>query len=162
MEPVLNPVWVAFATGEVQIAQAYQTLFNDGKYVQLTILTKTYDPYYNETIKYPFRTQQIYTPANTRIIKLALRQTMQPGGSGAQLIKLLPRDVTFFAKTGTSDKAIHGYTVLCDGEILVVSYVSYGKNVNGRLELNNTPPIPFESGAGSAGVLAAMIYNELK
>lgn len=144
-----------------EIAQVYQTLFNDGKYVNLTVLTNTFDPYKNLEVKSSINQRRIYDPLNTQIIKSALRQTMQKGGTGVSLINLLPKNRIYFAKTGTSDKSIHGYTVLCDGKTLVVAYTTYGKIIDGRLELNDTPPIPFDSGVKSAGVLAALIYREL-
>ena len=86
---------------------------------------------------------------------------MQPGGTGTSIKRLLPEGKVFYAKTGTSDKAIHGYTVLSDGNILIVAWVSYGQNNNGRLEFNTAQEIPFGSGAKSAGLLAGMIYKHL-
>ena len=84
---------------------------------------------------------------------------MLKGGTGTHITHLLPETIRFYAKTGTSDKAIHGYTVLSDGQLLIVTYVTYGKVTDEHLELNETPPIPFESGVRSAGVLAAYMYR---
>lgn len=76
---------------------------------------------------------------------------MQGGGTGTHFKNLLPKDITFYAKTGTSDKAKHGYTVLSDGETLIVTYISYGIVDHNYLKLGQYP-IPFESGGRSAGV----------
>ena len=74
-------------------------------------------------------------------------------------VRMLPDGRRYYGKSGTSDNAIHGYTILSDGNILVVAYVTYGKVKENYLELNNTPPIPYGSGVRSAGVLAAYLYN---
>ena len=140
------------------IAQAYQALFNNGIYKKLKVLTPDNDS--QDTEKKTENETQIYSVKNDQIIRSALSQTLQPGGTAAYLKGLLPGNKIFFAKTGTSDKAIHGYTVLCDDEILIVVHVSYGKIINGRLELNNAPAIPFGAGGRSAGLLAGLIYCE--
>lgn len=145
----------------LEIAQIYQTIFNDGKYIQLSAIQSAFDPQADELTQYPKIQKQVYSQSNTEIIKGALRQTMQQGGTGTHIISLLPNNKTYYAKTGTSDKSIHGYTVLFDGDILIVTWTSYGKIVDERLELNDTPPIPFGSGVRTAGVLAAMINSEL-
>ena len=77
------------------------------------------------------------------------------------LTPILPKDRTYYIKTGTSDRGIHGYCVLSDGKVLIVSFLTYGKVIGSRLELNDTPAIPFKSGGRTATVLAADIYNEL-
>ncbi|MCG8319013.1 MAG: transglycosylase domain-containing protein [Cytophagales bacterium] len=141
------------------IAQAYQALFNDGRYRELRVFEKAYDPFRTKEQELYQRRKPVYAPENTRIIKEALHHTMLKGGTGTHITHLLPETPRFYAKTGTSDKAIHGYTVLCDGRLLIVSYVTYGKVTGDHLELNETPPIPFESGVRSAGVLAAYIYR---
>lgn len=84
-------------------------------------------------------------------------------GSGVRLKSRLPRNRTFYAKTGTSDKATHGWTVLSDGKLLIVSWVSYASLTKNRLDFNNkSVAIPYGSGSRSAGVLAAMVYKELE
>ncbi|MDN5204578.1 penicillin-binding transpeptidase domain-containing protein [Fulvivirgaceae bacterium BMA10] len=142
------------------IAQAYQTLFNNGRYRELRVFESAYDPYTKKEYEVRHRQKQVYESKNTRTMKEALHHTMLKGGTGTHIVHLLPRTEKFYAKTGTSDKAIHGYTILCDGQLLIVSYVTYGKVTGDHLELNDTPPIPFGSGARSAGVLGAYIYRE--
>ncbi|WAC12393.1 transglycosylase domain-containing protein [Dyadobacter pollutisoli] len=145
-----------------EIAQAYQTLFNDGNYIELTSLLAAYDPDKDTTTNYTVIGKEVYGKLNTQIIRRALEKTMLPGGTGTHIRDLLPQNKRFYAKTGTSDQSTHGYTVLCDGQILVVTWTSYGKVEKGRLELNETPPIPFGSGVRTAGVFGAMIYSELQ
>ncbi|MBK9732382.1 MAG: hypothetical protein IPO83_14085 [Chitinophagaceae bacterium] len=144
-----------------EIAQAYQTLFNGGQCLQLSVFSSAYDPYKNTTQQFNQKQRQVYNHDNADLIATALNNAMQTGGTGTHIKSLLPQDVTFYVKTGTSDEAKHGYTVLCDGETLIVTYISYGKVENDYLKLGQLP-IPFESGGRSAGVLAADIYNELK
>ena len=144
-----------------EITQAYQALFNEGKYTRLTTLKSAYDPLHDKELVYGRISQQIFEPSNARTIVNALRKTMMKGGTGEILVKYLPPDRTYYAKTGTSEGSIHGYTVLSDGRTLIITYVTYGKVVNQRLELNDTPAIPYHSGVKSAGILATLIYNEL-
>lgn len=144
------------------IAQSYQVLFNDGNFIKLHFLQSSYGINKKEMTKYAAPQSQLYSSTNTQTIRTALRQTMATGGTGSHIVGLLPQGKTYYAKTGTSDNSIHGYTVLCDGEILVVAWTSYGKIVNDHLELNATPSIPFESGVRSAGILSALIYSELQ
>ncbi len=139
------------------IAQAYQTLLNDGIYKELSVFNSVYDPANMKREQIPQKSRQVYQKA--AILKNAMHHTMLQGGTGTHMLHLLPGTRQFYAKTGTSDKAIHGYTVLSDGRILIVSYVTYGKVIDNHLELNATPPIPHGSGVRSAGILAAMIYN---
>lgn len=141
------------------MAQVYQVLFNEGRQIELSIFKEYYNRYNfsNEKIRKVERT--IYSRENVFIIKSALRGTMLPDGTGYHLRSLLPPGRTYYAKTGTTDGALHGHTVLSDGDIMIVTWVSYGKVENG-LELNQTPAIPYSSGGHSAGVLAAMVYNQ--
>jgi len=144
-----------------EIAQAYQTLFNGGKYLQLSVYSSAFDPLTNETKKFNQSQRQVYNNDNADLIATALNNAMQARGTGTHIKSMLPQDITFYVKTSTSDEAKHGYTVIYDGEILIVTYVSYGRIENEHLSLG-VIPIPFESGGRSAGVLAADIYNELK
>lgn len=144
-----------------EIAQAYQTLFNRGQYLQLSVFPSTYNPLTENTEKFNQRGQQVYSQENADLIVQALTNAMKDGGTGTPFKNLLPQGITFYAKTGTSDGARHGYTVLSDGNTLVVSYVSYGRIENEHLSLG-VMPIPFESGGKSAGVLSALIYYELQ
>ena len=143
------------------IAQAYQTLLNNGSYRQLTALNSVYDPIENETNFYSPVQKQIYSEENAEAISIALTHSLEVGGTAHHLKKLLPANKTFYAKTGTTDGYRHGYTVLSDGNILIITYVTYGKVVNDQLSLG-LAPIPFLSGGRSAGILAALIYNEIE
>ncbi len=142
------------------IAQAYQTLFNNGRFRELKVFEKAYDPFNVEEGPVRYKQKPVYKAKNALVIKEALHHTMLKGGTGTHINHLLPNSKKFYAKTGTSDKGIHGYTILSDGKLLIVSYATYGKIQNKHLELNDTPPIPFESGVRSAGILAAFIYDE--
>ncbi len=142
------------------IAQAYQTLFNNGRYRELKVFEKAFNPFNTKSNPIKYKQKPVYEFHNAQAIKKALHHTMLKGGTGTHINHLLPKSTKFYAKTGTSDKGIHGYTILSDGKILIVSYATYGRIKDQHLELNDTPPIPFESGVRSAGVLAAFIYDE--
>lgn len=143
----------------IDIAQAYQTLFNDGRYVKLNVIQTAFNPLSNITEKIDSNTNRIYNSEKVRIIKDALTHTID--GTASTIKPILPKDRQYYIKTGTSDRSIHGYCVMSDGEIMILSFLSYGKVVDGRLELNKTPAIPLKSGGRTAAVLAANIYNEL-
>lgn len=146
----------------LDIVQAYQALFNGGKYIELSAFSSVYNPLTGETEKVNQKEQQIYSQENADLIAHALTSAMESGGTGTPFKSLLPENVNFYAKTGTSDGARHGYTVLFDGNnTLIVSYVSYGRVENENLSLG-VMPIPFESGGRTAGILAAFIYSELQ
>jgi membrane peptidoglycan carboxypeptidase len=142
------------------IAQSYQTLFNEGKYKKLSIINKSFNPYELTENVYKKDVASIYNRQNVRVITDALKTVLDKGGTAHSLSKYLPQNVQFMAKTGTTDEYRHGYTVLSDGETLVVSWVSYGQEVNGVLRFNQTA-IPNRSGGSSAGILAAFIFDEL-
>ena len=141
------------------IAQIYQTLFNNGYYKQLSVFDSVYDPVKNSIIRYSQKERRIYSEENTQTIISALSHTTEYG-TGSHLMSILSPNQTFYCKTGTTDKCKHGYTVLFDGTTLIVSFVSFGIVTNNHLSLG-VKPIPFNSGGKSAGVLAALIYNEL-
>ena len=143
------------------IAQAYQTLFNNGQYVKLNLIKKSFDPYMLKTNDIQIEKKVIYERPNTYKIQDALKLVLKKGGTGATLNKYLPSDVQFMGKTGTTDKYKHGYTILCDSKTLVVCWLSYGKIEGNHIDFNNTPGIPLSSGGSSAGILAAFIFDEL-
>ncbi len=144
------------------LAQLYQTVLNGGEYRQLTLLSSYNSSDSGQAVVLPQKHMRVYQQTAADSIKQALTYAMKPGGTATPIKRILPEGKVFYAKTGTSDKAIHGYTMLSDGKILIVTWVSYGKIYNGRLECNKSPAIPFESGAKSAGLLAGMIYNHLR
>ncbi len=144
----------------VNIAQLYQVLLNNGKYVQLHVGDRVYQPNdiaYKEIL---FKPHRVYDEEHISQINQALEKVFKKGGTAEGLLSKLPKGINYYGKTGTSDKARHGYTVLCDGEIMVVAWVSYGKQEGQNLELGKRS-IPGRSGGYSAGHLAVDVYNAL-
>jgi len=141
------------------IAQAYQTIFNDGTFVELNCFNSIKDPftYVNKSI--PVEKKEIYRKSNTKEIQEALTTTLERGGTAYSLNKILPAK-RYMCKTGTTDQFQHGYTVLCDGSTMIVTWVSYGKESDDQLKFG-LAPIPNYSGGGSAGKLAAYIMKEI-
>ncbi|MEM9327191.1 MAG: transglycosylase domain-containing protein [Bacteroidota bacterium] len=135
----------------VDVAKAYQALFNEGLYQWSGLsVDGACDPL------------RVYDSRSCDVVRGALARTLQPGGTGTHFVGLLPHGKRFYAKTGTSDEAIHGWTVLSDGKVLIIAFVTYAAIIGDRLELNLTPPIPTGSGAQTAGILAALVYNHLE
>ncbi|MCK9413949.1 MAG: transglycosylase domain-containing protein [Prolixibacteraceae bacterium] len=144
----------------IDITQAYQTLLNDGKAIKLYALQNIFDPITNKTECPALKNgKRVYHPNETHVITDAMKETIYEG-TASTLHNILPRGFVYYAKTGTSENATKCYCVLSDGEILIVTYVNYGTIVNGRLELNNVPPVPFQNNK-TATVLSACLYNEL-
>ena len=142
------------------IAQAYQTLFNNGRYLKLHSLNAVVNPFTYKGEPIPFEMKEIYQSPNSKAIKEALKATLHPGGTAYSLNNILPNK-SYMAKTGTTDAYRHGYTVLSDGDVMVVSWVSIGRVENGQLKFGQAP-IPGYSGGASAGILAALILKELQ
>lgn len=140
----------------LEVAQVYQTIFNKGKWIPLSMEGISEAHGMGDD-----RSRQVYEKQHCQVIKKAMSATIRYG-SGVRLKYRLPKNRNFYAKTGTTDKATHGWTVLSDGKLLIVSWLSYVHMDNDKLDFNNTAmPIPFGSGSRSAGVLASMIYKEL-
>lgn len=144
----------------LNVAQAYQTLFNYGEFVELYSIISAMNPYTYRNESFRSIKKNLYTTSHTKVIQEALKTSLDLGGTAYSLNNILPKGRNYLAKTGTADKYRHGLTVLSDGEIMVVSWVSYGKVVNNQLKLG-LAPIPNRSGGGSAGVLAAFILKEM-
>lgn len=144
----------------LSIAQMYQMIYNHGEYVKLSAFNSAFNPYNLKTEIFKKERKQIYDKENVSVITSALKEVLEKGGTGYVLNRYLPKKVQFMAKTATSSDYQDGITAISDGKTLVVSYVSYGKEENGRLKLGQEP-IPFFSGGKSAGILGAMIFKEL-
>lgn len=145
----------------LNIAQMYQALLNNGKYVELKVVNDSWNAFESSTYLAESNSSQIYRAEYVRTIKSSMSQVMTLGGTANQLVKLLPAGKNYMAKTGTTDGYNDGYTLLSDGKILIIAWLSYGKNENGKIKFQDSPKIPNESGGKSAGVLAAYIYNNI-
>lgn len=146
-----------------EVAQAYQMLFNGGEAVPLSPWKYIIDPHLQDTI-YDGSSRKrklLYSEEKTNSIKSLLPGAFEPGGTCHRLVEFLPKDKSFYGKTGTTGKAKDGWIVLSDGKKLIVAWAGYIKNDNGVLKRKGAPAIPSKSGAGSAGILAAMTYSEL-
>ena len=71
--------------------------------------------------------------------------------------KDLPQGRDYFGKTGTSTRQRDGWTVLCDGDRVVVCWASYGRKRGDHISLGVEPLW----GGNTAGLFATLIYNEL-
>ena len=130
------------------IAQIYQTIFNNGVFIPLTLARN------NDTVI----SNRIWDENHVRVVKSALRQTIESNGGTLHRYKNdLPAGRTFYGKTGTSSRQKDFWTVLSDGKIVIVSWASYGKQNQGRMDLGTEK----SWGASAAGLFAVLIYNEL-
>jgi membrane peptidoglycan carboxypeptidase len=130
-----------------EVAQAFQTLMNDG-------------------VCYPLRDHEtgdsiipvsIYEAKNVAVVKQALSQTVKSGTMKAYR-NILPEGRTYYAKTGTSTRQQYGWGVVSDGNLLVVSLASYGKCQGDNLSLGKAPLY----GGSTAGLMSVLVYNEIK
>ena len=146
------------------IAQAYQMLFNGGTAVPLHVVSKQTDPVTGRVVHTADKlgSQRIVKRRHARQVAKWLEAPLEPGGTAASLRKRLPKG-RYMAKTGTtSDGAAHHYTVLCDGDVLVVVWVSYGKLEGNRLTFGGTDGLDRLTSAGSAGRVAAYFFKNYK
>ena len=146
-----------------EVAQAYQMLLNEGEAVPLSPWKYIIDPHLQDTI-YDGSSRKhklLYSQEKTNGIKSLLPGAFEPGGTCHRLLDFLPKKRRYYGKTGTTGKAKDGWIVLSDGKKLIVAWAGYIKNDEGVLKRKGAPPIPSKSGAGSAGILAAMAYSKL-
>ncbi|MDB4293494.1 transglycosylase domain-containing protein [Maribacter sp.] len=146
-----------------EVAQAYQMLLNQGEAISLSPWKYIIDPHLQDTIfdVHAKKRKTLYSMASANSIKSLLPGAFEAGGTCHRLRRFLPKDREFYGKTGTTGKAKDGWTVLSDGQKLIVAWAGYVKNENGILNRKGAPAIPSKSGAGSAGILAAMAYSQL-
>ena len=146
-----------------EVAQAYQMLFNDGEAIPLTPWKYIIDPHLQDTIfdGSSRKRRTVYATKSANSIQSLLPLAFEAGGTCHRLLPFLPKERQYYGKTGTTGKAKDGWTVLSDGKKLVVVWVGYVKNNDGVLTRKGAPAIPSKSGAGSAGILAAMAYSKL-
>jgi membrane peptidoglycan carboxypeptidase len=146
-----------------EVAQAYQMLFNDGEAISLTPWKYIIDPHLQDTIfdGSSRKRRTLYTTKSATSIKSLLPLAFETGGTCHRLLPFLHKERQYYGKTGTTGKAKDGWTVLSDGQKLIVVWVGYVKNDNGVLTRKGAPAVPSTSGAGSAGILAGMAYSKL-
>ena len=130
-----------------EVAQAFQTLMNDGLCYPLREFEL------GDTIV-PIR---IYEANNVAVVKQALSQTIVNGTMKAYR-KYLPEGRTYYAKTGTSTRQQYGFSVVSDGNLLVVSLASYGRRQGDNMTLGVEPLY----GGSTAGLMSVLVYNEIK
>lgn len=146
-----------------EVAQAYQMIFNDGEAIPLSPWKYIIDPHLQDTIfeGNSKKRKALYSVESANSIKNLLPGAFEAGGTCHRLLPFLPKNRQYYGKTGTTGKAKDGWTVLSDGQKLLVVWVGYVKNDEGILTRKGAPAIPSKSGAGSAGILAAMAYSKL-
>lgn len=130
-----------------EVAQMYQTIMNDGICCPLSEI-ETGDT--GESIR-------IYESKNVAVVKQALSQTIV-NGTMKDYHTSLPDGCTYYAKTGTTTRQRYGWAVLSDGNILILSFASYGKRRGDNMELGVEPLW----GGSTAGLFSTLIYNEIK
>jgi membrane peptidoglycan carboxypeptidase len=129
-----------------EMANLYQTIINDGVHIPLRML-ETADS---------IQAERIYDARHVAVVKNAISQTVVNGTMRAYR-KQLPQGVTFYSKTGTSSRQKDGWNILSDGNILIVTWASYGRLDGEYLKLGTEPLY----GASTAGLFSVLAYNEL-
>lgn len=132
-----------------EVAQIYQTIFNNGVFIPLS-LEQTSDTVISK---------RIWDIAHVNVVKNALHQTIDDSNGTLYRYKnVLPQGKTFYGKTGTSTRQRDFWTVLSDGNLVIVCWASYGKQVGDQMVLGTEK----SWGASAAGQFAVLIYNELR
>ncbi len=130
----------------MDVANLYQTLINDGVHIPLRMMES------GDSIQ----AERIYEAQNVAVVKNALSETLVSGTMKAYG-KQLPQGVTFYSKTGTSSRQKDGWNILSDGDILIVTWASYGRLNGDHLTLGTESLY----GTSSAGLFSVLAYNEL-
>lgn len=132
-----------------EVAQIYQTIFNNGVFIPLSLEQTT------DTVV----SKRIWDIAHVNVVKNAMHQTIDDSNGTLYRYKnVLPQGKTFYGKTGTSTRQRDFWTVLSDGNLVIVCWASYGKQVGDRMMLGTEK----SWGASAAGQFAVLIYNELR
>ena len=129
-----------------EVAQMYQTIINDGVCCPLR-------EFETGDVKESIR---IYDSKNVAVVKQALSHTIVDG-TMKDLRTKLPDNRTFYAKTGTTTRQRYGWAVLSDGNILIVTFASYGRHQGDNMKLGVEPLW----GASTAGQMSTFVYNEI-
>jgi len=145
----------------VQIAALYRALLTDGIVYEPKIVRKVLS-----TDQFPFDTLFSKVPAGTKIfsdrvcaiMRRLLCSPLKDGGTLNGISKLLIDSYGVKGKTGTSESWKYGWCVLADEKKLVVVSMSY---FNIKKADRSSVPVPSKTGAGSAGILCAYIFNNL-
>lgn len=131
-----------------EVAQIYQTIFNNGVFIPLSL----------EQTRDSLVSKRIWDEAHVKVVKNALNQTIENSHGTLNRYKNdLPQGRTFYGKTGTSSRQRDSWTALSDGNTIIVSWASYGKQTNEKMLLGTEKTW----GASAAGQFSVLIYNEL-
>lgn len=131
-----------------EVAQIYQTIFNNGVFIPLSL----------EQTSVTVMSKRIWDIAHVNVVKNALHQTIDDSNGTLYKYKNdLPQGKTFYGKTGTSSRQHDFWTVLSDGNLVIVCWASYGKQIGDRMILGTEK----SWGASTAGLVSVLIYKEL-
>lgn len=142
-----------------QIGMLYCALLSDGVFRKQRIIQQVIS-----TDKYPFDTIYNYKPENYRLysnstcstMKQLLKAPLEEGGTLYSLSSML-NCKQIMGKSGTSDKYEYGWTALANDKYLVITSITYMNMQDSNVKI----PIPGRAGAASAGVISALIINNL-
>lgn len=130
------------------VAQVYQTIFNNGVFIPLSLEQNT------DSVV----TKRIWDEAHINVVKDALNKTIEnPGGTLNRYKNDLPQGKKFYGKTGTSTGQRDFWTVLSDGNLVIVCWASYGRQTADKMLLGTEK----SWGSSAAGLFSVLIYNEL-
>lgn len=130
------------------VAQVYQTIFNNGVFIPLS-LEQTPDS---------VAAKRIWDEAQVKVVTNALNKTIENlGGTLNRYQNDLPQGKKYYGKTGTSSGQRDFWTVLSDGNLVIVCWASYGRQTADKMVLGTEK----SWGASAAGLFSVLIYNEL-
>lgn len=159
----------------LNLAQLYQALLNEGKFVRLTPFEYIYNPYDFSRKEYfnhnfSMNSTQFFQSFYAQKVKKAMRGTFdilpnskKRHGTQHFLLNLLKPNNIYYGKSGTTSEengAQYGYSIIATDEILVVSKVFYGNPNESKIKNQQNKSIPSGFGSTSAGYLSTFIINE--
>ncbi|MBR3325683.1 MAG: penicillin-binding protein [Clostridia bacterium] len=120
----------------LQMAGAYNTIANDGEYIEPTFYTKIVDSNNNEVVKTSQKKRRVISRSEAFIIKQLLTQPVQGTYGTANYCKISGVDVA--AKTGTTDEDYDRW--LCGFTPYYTAACWFGYDQNRTVHFNNRNP----------------------
>ena len=120
----------------LQMAGAYNTIANDGEYIEPTFYTKILDRQNNEVVKSSQKKRRVISKSEAFIVKQLLTQPVQGTYGTANYCKISGVDVA--AKTGTTDEDYDRW--LCGFTPYYTAACWFGYEQNRTVQFNNRNP----------------------
>ncbi len=141
----------------LQLARVYQSIFNGGKYSELTIFKEKYNPFDQiTTVNRRGNGKQLFMETSCDAVKDAMQGGFDNGGTLQSATSILGNGI-FYGKTGTTQDSRYRYALISDGINIVLTIVTYGEIDEANAKFGNV-----EMGTTNYAIeISAGIYKKL-